>query len=190
MMRILFAVLGVVIVGAITFCFWPSQRDIFHDKYVVAGEVRRPINAFAAHLSTAKYLTIYGKKYVSVRGSPPYYLEIPKLNSILFVTENPKHQVTFHIVNLQTKESIEIDGEGSGFGGDIGSGQTPGDRYTDWIDSVNSNTITLATRSDELKVFTVLNLTTKLLERTEVLYFDKNGAVTNHMIYVKGERVK
>ncbi len=172
MMRILFAVLGVVIVGAITFCFWPSQRDIFHDKYVVAGEVRRPINAFAAHLSTTKYLTIYGKKYVGVRGSPPYY------------------QVTFHIVNLQTKESIEIDGEGSGFGGDIGSGQTPGDRYTDWIDSVNSNTITLATRSDELKVFTVLNLTTKLLERTEVLYFDKNGAVTNHMIYVKGERVK
>src|SRR5262245_53006645 len=61
-------------------------------------------NLFHVHEDPKKELKIDGKTYQRLRGEPPYYLEVPALNSVLFVTDEKEYpyKVTFHILNLDT----------------------------------------------------------------------------------------
>lgn len=151
----------------------------FRDKKVTAGEVRRPWDLFAVHVSRPQYLTVAGKTYRGVRGMAPYYLDVPGTNSILFVTQAPGDHITFHILNLGTKEEVQIDGGTSGFGWHLGGPRKPGDKFTDYIEGAQSNRLTLVKRTDDWMERTVLNLATKLLEREETFYFNASGQVTN-----------
>src|SRR5689334_3980091 len=70
---------------------------------VTSGDVQRPSRKIFAHINEEHYLTISGKTYRGVAGSPPYYIDVPQLNSILFVTGNESHgNVTVHVVNKET----------------------------------------------------------------------------------------
>jgi len=181
-MRSALLFLLVLIAGALAFCFWGKQVQTYRDTKVTAGEITRPIDGLAVHLSKPKYLTIGGKSYAGVRGVPPYYLDVPELNAILFVTEQKNHNVVFHLVNLENKQDIQIEADSSGFGRSIGSGGKAGEPGTDYIEGVQSNRITVAMRSLDWKETMVLNLATKSIERRETLYLDATGQVTNRSV--------
>lgn len=184
------ALLGILLVAGVTLCFWGKRVETYRDKNVSAGEITRPINSLAVHVSKPQYLTIQGKTYEGVRGLKPYYLDIPQWNSILFVTEDSKYKVTFHVVNLKPGNETQIDGGTSGFGWAIGSGRKAGEKGTDYIESVESNKLTIATRSLNWKATALLDLATKSVEREETFYYGESGQVTNREVYVNGERVK
>lgn len=181
-MKWAFIVLTILLCGVVAFCLWGRKVTTYRDDKVSAGEITRPLNAFAVHLSKPKYIEVGGKTYTGVRGLPPYYLDVPQLNAILFVTQQKNYNVIFHLVNIETKYDVQIDAGNSGFGWNIGSGRTPGDKYTDYVESVHSNRMRLATRSGDWKETLELNLITKLIERRETLYFDAVGQVTNRSI--------
>ncbi len=183
-------VLAILVIGVVTFGFLAGGAETYRDKNVQAGEIESPISAFSVHSSKTQYLIVNGKTYKGIRGLKPYYLDIPKLNSILFVTEGSKYRVTFHLVNLELKREISIDGGTSGFGSSIGSGTKPGEQFSDYIENVQSNKVTIATRSLSWKETSLLNLDSKRIERQETFLYDASGKVTNHWASVNGERVK
>ncbi len=181
-MRLTLILVALLIIGTLVFCFWGKRSETYRDANVLAGEITAPVNTFAVHLSKPQYLTINGKTYMGVRGLPPYYLDVPELNSILFVTQEKDGKVLFHLVNLKNKKEIQINADSSGFGWDIGSGRKPGDKYTDYVENVQSNQIMIATRSGDWKEMMVLNLANKSIARRETIYFDSTGQITNRSV--------
>ena len=107
-MRVALAALAVVILAVAGFVFWPQRVETYRDKYVIAGEIRRPIKAVFVHFSNPTYLVVDGKNYEHPRGARPYYLEVPELDSILFVTEDRKGKGTIHLLNLKNKKETII----------------------------------------------------------------------------------
>ena len=158
------------------------RNEKYHDSKVKAGEIRRPWDVIALHVSRPQYLTIGGHTYRGIRGTAPYYLDVPSLNSIFFVTQGNNYWVTFHVFNLVTKEDIQVEAGTSGFGWGIGGNRKAGDKYTDYIEGVASNRLALTIRSGSWKETMVVNLTTKVIELRETVYFDSAGQVTNRSI--------
>ena len=159
-----------------------KRTETYQDKNVFVQEKDPPLFPFNVHGSGRTFLKFNGKTYEGVRGSAPYYLEVPELKSILFVTEQRSGKVIFHVANLHTKETIAIDGDESGFGGHIGSAEKPGQKGSDYVEKVETNRIYLSKRSLNWKETTVLNLDTKVVERLETVYLDANGQVTNRAV--------
>jgi hypothetical protein len=172
--------LAVVVVAVVLFRGIGIQK--YRDNKVVAGQIRRPWDVFAAHVSRPQYLTVAGKTYRGIRGLAPYYLDVPGTNAILFVTEAAGDHITFHLLNLNTKAEIQIDGGTSGFGWGIGGNRKPGEKYTDYIESADPNRVTVAIHSGDWKETMVLNLTTKSIERSETVRFNSSGEVTNRSV--------
>jgi hypothetical protein len=181
-MKAAIIVLAALLAAGAIACFVGKHVETYRDHNVKAGEIHTPLSDFAVHVSEPQYLTINGKTYKGVRGLKPFYLDIPELNSILFVTEAGGEKVTFHIISLQSKKETAIDGGTSGFGWAIGSGLKSGEKGSDHIESVQSNKITIAKRSLNWKEITVLNLDAKRVERQEVYNYDQNGNTTNHSV--------
>lgn len=169
-------------VGVAVIAFRGVGVEKYRDKKIVAGEIRRPWDIFAAHISRPQYLTVAGKTYSGIRGLAPYYLDVPGTNSILFVTQTAGDHIMFHIFNLSTKEDIQINGGTSGFGWGIGGSRKAGEKYTDYIESADPNHITISIHSGDWKETTVLNLATKCIERTETVRFNESGEVTNRSV--------
>src|ERR1019366_9289552 len=72
-----------------------------------------------AHGREARWdITFNGKTYRAVRGLKPYYISVPELDSILFVTGVTN--ATFYLARLDTKQVTQIDGGSSPFGTWIG----------------------------------------------------------------------
>jgi hypothetical protein len=169
-----------VLVAAI--CVIGIKVEKYRDQTVRAGKVTRPWDLFLPHRSRPTYLIVFSKTYRGVRGIRPYYLPVPELNSILFVTENPPFRVRFYIVDLQTKEATEIEAGTSGFGGNIGAPRPPGAYYTDYVRSANPNKLLLVERTDRWETITTLNLQKRAIEQIESLSFDAHGEVTNRWV--------
>src|SRR6266496_3559092 len=88
-----------------------SKRIVsYRDRKVTAGEIMRPIDRLAPHLSKKKYLTIGNDTFTGIRGLPPYYLDLTNLNCILFVTADRRAAVTFWIAGLTSNHITRIDG--------------------------------------------------------------------------------
>ncbi len=189
-MRAALLLLAAVAVAGVVWVLHGKRVETYSDSYVRAGEIERPFDYLLVHVSKQQYMVINGKTYAGVRGMKPFYLRIPELKALLFVTEGSEYGETFHIINLQSKKEIEIDGGTAGFGRDIGSGRKPGEPFSDYIESVASNKVTIATRSLDWKETWLLNLDSKRIERAETFDYDQSGNVTNHSVYVNGERVK
>jgi hypothetical protein len=170
--------------------FWPRRVETYRDKHVVAGQIRRPIYELAVHVSKPQYLVINGRTYEGVKGTAPFYLEVPQLNSILFVTEAGRG-ITFHLVNLETQKEISIAGGEKAFGGNIGGKQTnPDEPYRDFIEKADQNELVAATRYPDAKKYFYLDLTSRKLSKVVYDAHDVNGQLTNHSVYVNGELVK
>jgi hypothetical protein len=155
-------------------CIWLSTLitgcrepvNTFSDDKVSGGDLRSPSQKLFAHVSEEHYLEIRGKIYRDVVGGSPYYLDIPALHSILFVTgSEDKGNVKFHIVNEGTGHDIVINGGTIHFGMDIGAPRQPGQAYTDFVTKANSNEVTLATQYPTTRVTIVLSLDSKKVGR-------------------------
>jgi hypothetical protein len=171
--------LWIVFAGIVVMFLRGVRAEKYRDQKVAGGDIMRPLDFLAAHSSSPRYLIVGGHTYRGVRGSPPYYLDVPALNSILFVTGAVGGDTTFHLVNLMTKEHIEFDGGTSGFGGMIGANRKPGDPFTDYVESASSNKVILSKHTSGWMERTVLNLETKSAERGGTVSFDANGVQTN-----------
>jgi hypothetical protein len=171
--------LFVVLSGIAVLLLRGVHNENYRDSKVAGGEVVRPLNLLAVHSSQLQYLTVNGQTYRGVRGLPPYYLDVPTLNSILFVTGDIGGQTVFHLVNLLSKQEIKFNGGTSGFGGHIGANRRPHEPFRDYIEGVSSNEVTLAKRTPYWMERTVLNLKTKRVERLGTVYFQADGVQTN-----------
>src|ERR1051325_6532259 len=69
-------------------CLATSKKVVYEDERVVVTERLSfyviPPNVHAG--SDTISMRLFGKTYKEIRGTPPYYLEIPGTESILFVT--------------------------------------------------------------------------------------------------------
>ncbi len=112
-------------------------------------------------------LKVFDKTYTDVRGLAPYYVKVPALDSILFVTGNNvgKAKATFYLANLTTQQVTKIDGDDSPFGVYTGwDGPYPAGA-TNYIASASTNNLVLVTGDSQKRVTEYLNLRTKTLEK-------------------------
>jgi hypothetical protein len=154
--------------------------ESYRDSKVRAGEVKGPFSDLLVHVSVPTYLTVCGRTYSGVRGVAPFYLEIPELDSILFVTEDKADNVTFHVLNLKTEREIAIDAGNSIFGGHIGGAVKPGHKnFADYVESVHGRIIRLVHDLSPFgKVVIDVNLDSARIEHQETLEF-KGGSVAS-----------
>jgi hypothetical protein len=175
--RILVVILLCFVATVSTSCAHEVQT--YHDKYVSAGELHSPFEILNPHMGGWSYIKVNGKTYKKVCGVAPFYLKIPELDSILFVTGDEKK--TFHIFNLKTKREIAIPGGSISFGGNIGAPRKPGEPLTDWVESANTNEIVLASQGlpygthPSVRILITINLKAKKMEKVEAEYHDKDG---------------
>ena len=186
-MRLMLLSVFAVISAVIVYCFWARPVQTYTDRYIAAGEMRRPIQHISVHSSSEHYIKINGRTYRNVRGTTPFYLEIPELHSILFVNEEAQDRAVFHLVDVENGRELEIDGKKSSFGYHIGSSRNPGDKFTDYVEKVGSNRLVLATRYLNGKKLTLLNLISKSVDRVEDDYYDRIGQTNRHDVYIHGE---
>lgn len=182
-MRILFYILFLLLILGLAFgllrSIAPSDVQTFSDAYITAGESRRRIDVVFPHRSPQQYLIFNGNRYSPIRGSEPYYIHIPELNSIAFVTESDEHRVALHLAALDSKKVVSVPLGSSGFGWNIGSDRVPGSPGTDYIVVSNMTTLRLTTRASNWEASDVIAVGRYSLEGTEVKTFDNEGHATN-----------
>jgi len=139
-----------------TGCRYKLQQ--FQDKNASGGELRSPLQKIFAHLSEEFYIKVNGKTFKDVRGTLPFYLEIPQLHSILFVTGKMDCPARFHVCDLKTKREKIIEGGPVGFGWDIGGSKKQGEPWTVSLVNATTNKVTLAWKTQEKEALIVLNL--------------------------------
>lgn len=124
-------------------------------------------------------LEMAGRKYTDVLGFPPYYLPVPQINSVLFVTRlNSGGTNLFHVVNLKTGQDEEIPTIAD-FGRNIGAA---GNDFRDYIERAQPGEVVVATETmvgRRTKSVYHLDLPAGLVNTREVFYYDQNGHTTN-----------
>src|SRR5436190_1294146 len=140
---------------------------------IVSGSVTRLRDKLNVHSSPQNYLEVFGRRYIPVRGEYPYYLGVPEIGSIFFVTEDAQYKTTAHFVNMATGQHIAMGPVGSlgpGIKGSDGKGQ----KLTDWVESAQSNRVTIVSRSVDWQQMYILDLVRKRLDYLETQYLDEN----------------
>ena len=177
MARIALTMLVAAIAGYFALCFPGRRVETYRDQFITAGELVSPIGLIAVHVSTPNYLTVLGKTYRDVQGTRPFYLEVPALSSILFVTGDDNQ--TFHVVNVKTRKHESIHTTKTSFGGHI-----PSD---DYIESASTNEVVVATHYQDAKKSYFLNFNAGRLER--IVYEKYENGKTNRSVYVDGKKI-
>lgn len=158
------AVLCLAVVGflSVTGCSHKVQQ--FEDKNASGGEVRLPFQSVFAHLSQEFYLTVNGKTFRNVRGTVPFYLEVPQLHSIVFVTGKMDYSSIVHVYDLQSKEEKTFENGPIGFGWDVGGTNQPGAPWTVYVLKATTNEITLAWHAEKGRDLITLKLDSRRVE--------------------------
>ncbi len=160
------------------------------DTYVAWGTVRRPTDIVLAHQGREPFIRVNGRTYPDVKGLPPFYLRLPELNSILFVTVAGRDAIEFHIVDVRSWADAKIRGEKLSFGGHIGDPDPPGSPYTDFVEGEASNRIVVATQYPRARTRIFLDLSARRVEKVEYEEFDKNGQLGQRHVYMDGKPVQ
>ena len=163
------------LVGALS---WKTRVQTYSDDVVVAGEIRRPIHILSVHSSPAHYIRLGGKTYDNVRGGKPYYLKVPELKSIFFVTETARGAL-FHLLNLADQSELLIHGARSDLGNCITFLRPPGSDLTDYILEATPTRLSVAERNANRTTVYVLNLQSQAVDRVDEILCDERGQVTN-----------
>jgi hypothetical protein len=157
--------------------------ETYKDNVVSAGLVRVPLRLINPHVDQNNYLEVHGKYYEHVRGVQPYYLPLPEIEAILFVTEDRSNHAEFHIVSLKSGKVTDIFGGKSSFGGHITNQRQQGEPYTDYVDKVTPQELYLASRYPDAENITVLDLEHHKVGRTERNEYDDSGKIVLHKVY-------
>lgn len=156
--RILLVLLLFITIG----CRYKHQS--FKQNRLSGGELRSPWQFFFAHVSDEYYLTINEKTFKRVRGTSPFYLDIPQLNAILFVTGKMDQPAVFHIYSLGDKTDRTIEGGPVGFGWDMGGNKPKGAPWSVYLLSAGENEIKLGWRGSDGVSVIVLHLNSSTIE--------------------------
>jgi len=167
----------VLVVSYLGLCYPSFHVETYRDQFVKAGELRSPLSSIAVHVTRPNYLTLFGKTYRGVQGVQPFYLEVPALDSVLFVTGEDDQ--TFHLVNLKTRKHLGVGGLKTSFGGHI--------PYDDFVESASANQVVVATRYQDAKKSFFLNFRSGKVER--IVYEKYENQKTNRSVYIDGKRV-
>ena len=162
-----------------------SLEDVYRDKYVVAETKMRSVLVGNLHGDDSTNLRVFGRLYKNVRGSKPFYIMVPELNSIVFVTQDRKEQRTLHLINLETKKEKSVFLGGLYFGSNIGFeqyGRKQGDAATDYISNVGVKTFQINGVSGNWKDVGLIDIESQSVSRKETIYFDKDGKITKRYI--------
>lgn len=166
---------------------WGIPIETVSTDIATARRILRFKNIVSPHSDYETTLKVLGKQYRRLRGDPPYYLEIPGAKTIVFVTDEEKfpYSARFHILDLETSNEILLDACGSSFGRNIGSGRSAGAKFSDSVEKVSDNRLTLAVRSESWKEIITLDLLAQKVVSIEILYYDSADRVTNRVVRVK-----
>lgn len=166
--------IGILVASFVSSCFG-GETEVYQDKNVVAFEKTWPFYPILGlHTGKTIGLKVAGKTYYKVRGLAPYYINLPQICSIFFVTEGDPYKVTFHIVDMDTKRSVVIDGAGSSFGWGIGSTA----RDADKVDHVDAQSVVLVKYGGDWKEVITLNLQTLNVEQIQTFDYNRQTQVT------------
>jgi len=120
-----------------------------------------------------------GRQFRDVLGVPPYYLDVPQLHSVLFVTRvNDGGTNAIHILDRQTGRDVEIPTIAD-FGRSIGLTNGP---FLEYVETVEPGKISVASESGigpPTKTVFHLNLQTAKMDSRDIFHFDRNGTITN-----------
>src|SRR4051812_3719395 len=133
----------------------------------------------------SRQLKVHGLSFSNLRGEPPFYLPVPNLDWILFVTATNENRSIIHIFDLttDTQELIPLIGFVDGFGRSINS------HNKESVDSVlGATTSNLVLRSIAPNVETEFEV--NLANRTCTLLYATNlaGVYTNAMRWIPSHR--
>jgi hypothetical protein len=138
-------------------------------------------------------LIIDGKRFEHVRGLNTFYLQVPKTNSIVFVTNEKDYSITYHIFNMDTDNDIAIHSQSSmsAFGNEIGSPYTnASDTVTMGDDGIivlcnldkgAKSTLASLADLDSIKQFIYLDPNKKAILADKTIYYDKSGKVIHEV---------
>jgi len=153
----------------------------YRDGKVIAGTQLPSFYPLNVHGGESTFLIVLGKRYNRVRGEQPYYLTIPQLDSILFVTEKGADRVTIHVVNLRTKKDMRLDPINETFGHHIGAGKESA--YLDWLERLEDDVLVLGSSGPKLRLLYYFRLRQRKLEKIEQLDLDITGAVIKKTVF-------
>jgi hypothetical protein len=144
------------------------------------------LNVHASH--DEMWLEAFGKTYKDVRGLPPFYLEIPSKDSILFVTGRTYDdgQATVHILNYKTRKEIHFPAYDSDIGKNIGG--TPSSGGSEKIASVDGDKIEISAQFMSSHMRYYLDLAKPEFEREEGNSIMEQGTNTWSWVYPNGKR--
>jgi hypothetical protein len=179
------AIVASALVALLVVFFRGWRVETFRDQRVRAGDIVTPLSLIAVHMDNPHFLTVFGRTYRRVRGLRPFYLDVPGLDSILFVTGEDDQ--IFYLVDLKSKKVLRVNADKCGFGGHIGSFRGAGEPYTDFVDSATSNCVVVASQYPDAKKSFYLDFNAGKLQK--VVYEKYENQVTNRSVYVDGNRV-
>jgi len=162
----------------------------YNSGLVASGVVRRPLDTLAVHASRENFLRVGGKIYRRVRGLQPFYLRLPQLQSILFITDVGRDGADFHIVRTNDWSELRIRGEKLSFGGHIGDPDPAGSPYTDFVEKEDNGELVLATKYPRARTLVFLDLKERKVSKVVYNEFDEAGRTNSQSVYVDGRQVR
>ena len=156
---------------------------VYRYRYTVKKIVRKlahlPHSTGNSSESTIHSVEFSGKKFPEVLGYPPYYLEVPQLGSVVFVTRlGSGGSNIIHILNRKSGQDVQIPTIAD-FGRSIGL--TNG-AFQEYIERVEPGKISVASESGAgtvMKTVFHLNLQTAAMDSRDIYYYDSRGNMTN-----------
>ena len=120
-----------------------------------------------------------GQRFKDVLGYPPYYLDVPQADSVVFVTRlTSSGSNVIHVFNRKSGQDLQIPTIAD-FGRSIGL--TNG-AFQEYVERVEPGRISVASESGAgvvMKTVYHLNLQAATLESRDLYYYDAHGNMTN-----------
>ena len=149
----------------------PTQR--------ITSEREHPFLVPLPHVAPIDVLIVDGRRFENVRGIRTFYLPIPSMDAIMFVTQGDTYHCTYHVSRMDTREDVSIPMTHSLFGYAIGSTHT--NLRKDSVE-VNSSNILLCTLFNEedgkqRRRCDTIDLSKRAVVAEKTVIYDKEGKV-------------
>jgi hypothetical protein len=166
---------GVLCLAALPLAY--QQRHFLHQVVHRLALHRRP--RLRSGPPVIHSLEFDGRQFPDVLGYPPYYLEVPQLGSVLFVTRlTSGGSNVIHLLNRKSGQDVQIHTIAD-FGRSIGL--TNG-AFQEYVESVDPGRISVSSECGAgvvMKTIYHLNLQTQTMDSRDIYYYDTHGNMTN-----------
>jgi hypothetical protein len=161
----------------------------YRDELVSAGQVSRLTDVINVHSGRERFIRVGKKTYRRVRGSPPFYLPLPQLQSIIFVTESANGAAELHIFGTGDGKEVKIHANKLYFGNNIGGQKIPGSAYSDYVEKESPTELVLATSYPRLKISIHIDLKAGKIAKVQEEECDADGRGIAQHVY-EGQQLR